>query len=80
MAASETPGLKLTGVRAGSPADSGGLKPGDIIVEFAGKAITDLYTYSDALYKQKPGDSVKIVYLRDGTRHETTVTLGKRGG
>ena len=80
MAASETPGLKLTGVRAGSPADSGGLKPGDIIVEFAGKPIKDLYTYSDALYAQKPGDAVKIVYLRDGKRHETTVTLGKRGG
>ena len=80
MAASETPGLKLTGVRAGSPADSGGLKPGDIIVEFAGKPIKDLYTYSDALYAQKPGDVVKIVYLRDGKRIETTVTLGKRGG
>ena len=80
MGASETPGLRLTGVRAGSPADSGGLKAGDIIVEFAGKAVTDLYSYSEALYAQKPGDSVKIVYLRDGKKHETTVILGKRGG
>ena len=80
MAASETPGLKLTGIRPGSPADVGGLKAGDIIVEFAGKAVTDLYTYSEALYAQKPGDSVKIAYLRDGKRLETTVTLGKRGG
>ena len=80
MAASETPGLRLTGVRAGSPADSGGLKPGDIIVEFAGKPVTDLYTYSEALYGQKPGDTIRIVYLRDGKRAETTVTLGKRGG
>ena len=79
MAASETPGLRLTGVRAGSPADSGGLKAGDIIVEFAGKAVTDLYSYSEALYAQKPGDTVRIVYLRDGKRSETTVTLGKRG-
>lgn len=80
MAASETPGLRLTGVRAGSPADSGGLKAGDIIVEFAGKAVTDLYSYSEALYAQKPGDTVRIVYLRDRKRSETTVTLGKRGG
>jgi Zn-dependent M28 family amino/carboxypeptidase len=80
MAASETPGLKLTGVRAGSPADVGGLKPGDIIVEFDGKEVKDLYSYSDALYARKPGDSVKIAYLRDGKRNETTVTLGKRGG
>ncbi len=80
MAASETPGLKLTGIRPGSPADVGGLKPGDIIVEFAGAPVKDLYTYSDALYSKKPGDSVVIVYLRDGKRHETTVILGKRGG
>jgi len=80
MAASETPGLKLTGVRAGSPADSGGLKAGDIVVELAGKPVKDLYSYSEALYAQKPGDSVKIVYIRDGKRNETTVTLGKRGG
>ena len=80
MAASATPGLKLTGVRAGSPADSGGLKPGDVIVEFAGKPVKDLFSYSDALYAQKPGDIVKIVYLRDGKRSETSVTLGKRGG
>jgi C-terminal processing protease CtpA/Prc len=80
MAAGSTPGLRLTGVRAGSPADSGGLKPGDVIVELGGKEVKDLYSYSDALYAHQPGASVKIVYLRDGKRAETTVTLGKRGG
>ena len=80
MAAGSTPGLRLTGVRAGSPADSGGLKPGDVIVELGGKEVKDLYSYSDALYAHQPGASVKIVYLRDGKRGETTVTLGKRGG
>ena len=79
MAASSTPGLRLTGVRPGSPADSAGLKAGDVIVEFGGKEIKDLYTYSDALYAKNPGDVVKIVFLRDGKRNEATVTLGKRG-
>jgi len=80
MAASETPGLRLTGVRSGSPADAGGLRPGDIIVEFGDAVVTDLYTYSAALYSKKPGDSVRIVYLRDGNKNETTVVLGRRGG
>jgi hypothetical protein len=80
MAAGATPGLKLTGVRAGSPADSGGLKPGDLIVELGGREVKDLYSYSDALYAHKPGDTIKIVYIRDGKRNETSVTLGKRGG
>jgi len=79
MAASDTPGLRLTGVRPGSPADSAGLKAGDVIVEFGGKAVKDLYTYSDALYARSPGDVVKIVFLRDGKRSEATVTLAKRG-
>ena len=80
MAAGATPGLKLTGVRAGSPADSGGLKPGDVIVELGGREVKDLYSYSEALYAHKPGDTIKIIYMRDGKRVETSVTLGKRGG
>jgi membrane-associated protease RseP (regulator of RpoE activity) len=80
MAGGDVPGLRLTGVTAGSPADAGGLKAGDVIVEFDGKPIKDLYSYSDALYARKPGDEVTIVLLRDGQRITRRVTLGKRGG
>ncbi|MFL5617379.1 MAG: M28 family peptidase [Gemmatimonadaceae bacterium] len=79
MAAGDTPGLKLTGVRAGSPADKGGLAAGDVIVEFGGREVKDLYTYSDALYTHKPGEEVDVVYLRGGVRRTTKVTLGTRG-
>jgi hypothetical protein len=79
MAAGDTPGLKLTGVRAGSPADKGGLAAGDVIVELGGREVKDLYTYSDALYAHKPGEEVEVVYLREGQRHTTKVTLGTRG-
>ncbi len=78
MAASGAPGLKLTGVRAGSPADKGGLKAGDVIVLFGGREVRDLYTYSDALYAHHPGEEVEVVYVRGGTQHSTTVTLGIR--
>lgn len=80
MAAGDTPGLRLSGVRPGSPADAGGLKAGDLIVELGGKAVTDLYSYTDALYANKVGDKIKIVFMREGKRMETEVTLGKRGG
>ncbi len=80
MGASEIPGLRLTGVRPGSPADLGGLKAGDVIVEFGGVVVKDLYSYSDALYAHRPGDVVKIVVLRGGARVELSVTLGRRGG
>jgi aminopeptidase YwaD len=78
MAASGVTGLRLTGVRAGSPADKGGLKPGDVIVLFGGREVRDLYTYSDALYAHHAGDEVEVVYLRGGAQHSITVTLGIR--
>jgi S1-C subfamily serine protease len=80
MAQSETPGLRLTGVRTGSPAGQAGLMAGDIIVELGGKPVKDLYEYSDALYSHQPGEQVKIVVLRKNERVTLTVTLGKRGG
>jgi aminopeptidase YwaD len=79
MAASDAPGLRLTGVRAGSPAEKGGLAAGDVIVRFAGRDVKDLYTYSEALYAHKPGDEVEVVFLRGGERRTTRVTLGTRG-
>ena len=79
MAAGTTPGLRLSGVRAGSPADKGGLKAGDVIVELGGKSVKDLYEYTDALYVHKPGATITIVVLRGGQRVPLTVTLGERG-
>jgi Zn-dependent M28 family amino/carboxypeptidase len=79
MSASEVPGLRLSGVRAGSPADVGGLMAGDVIVDFGGRAVKDLYGYTDALYAHKPGDRVDLVFLRNGERRTTSVTLGRRG-
>jgi len=80
MAAPDIKGLRLTGVRAGSPADSAGLKAGDVIVEFAGREVTDIQTYSDALYSHSPGDEVTIVVLRGTERVTLKVRLGRRGG
>jgi hypothetical protein len=80
MAAADIKGMRLSGVRDGSPADLGGLKAGDIIVEFGGVAVTDLYTYTDALRSRKPGDRVAIVVLRGGVRTTLSVVLGTRGG
>ena len=80
MAASDVTGMRLMGVRPDSPADKGGLKAGDVIVEFGGAPVKDLYSYTDALYAHKPGDVVKVVVMRGAERVELTVTLGKRGG
>lgn len=79
----EIEGVLLNGVREGSPADQGGLKSGDIIVEFDGKPVMNVRQYTMLLYGKKPGDKVTITVERgDGEgklRKELDVTLGRRG-
>ena len=72
--------MRLTGVRPDSPADKAGIKAGDVIVEFGGQGVKDIYSYTDALNSHAPGDVVKVVLLRGGERVTLNVTLGKRGG
>lgn len=72
--ATEVAGLKLSGVRAGGPADKAGLKGGDIIVEFAGQKIANIYDYTYAMDAVKIGQPVKVVVLRAGERVTLTVT------
>ena len=71
-------GLRLTGVRENSPAERGGLRAGDVIVEFDGREITDIYAYTYALQDKRPGDEVRVVVERDGERVTLTVVLGER--
>jgi aminopeptidase YwaD len=71
-------GLRLTGVREGSPADEAGIMGGDIVVEFGGREVGDIYAYTYALQDHEPGDAVEIVVLRDGDRLTFTAVLGDR--
>ena len=70
----EGTGVKLSGVRAGGPADKAGLKGGDVIVEFGGQKITNIYDYTYALDAVKIGEPVEVIVLRDGKRVKLTVT------
>lgn len=72
-------GFRLSDVMKGSPAEAAGLKGGDVIVEFDGKPISNLYDFTYALRTKKPGDTVSVKYRRDGQIHETQATLRSRG-
>ncbi len=72
--ASEVQGVKLSGARGGSPADKAGIKNGDVIVEFAGQKIANIYDYTYALDAVKIGVPVKVVILRDGKKVELSIT------
>ncbi|HEX9292772.1 MAG TPA: M20/M25/M40 family metallo-hydrolase [Gemmatimonadales bacterium] len=72
-------GVRITGVRAGSPAEQAGLMAGDVITAIGAKHIANLYDMTDALRAHQPGDTVVIVSRRDGVERRATTVLGKRG-
>jgi S1-C subfamily serine protease len=77
---SESPdGVRLTGVRAGGPAEIAGIRAGDVIIGIGEFNVSDLYEMTDALRSHKPGDTVTIRVRRDGEVLELLATLGKRG-
>jgi Tol biopolymer transport system component len=77
--ATEVAGVKLSGVRGGSPAEKAGLKGGDVIVEFAGAKIANIYDYTYALDAVKIGQPVEVVVIRDGQQTRLRVTPEARG-
>ena len=67
-------GLLLGGVIPGGPAEAAGLREGDVIIEFAGQSITNIYDYTYALDAVKIDDPITVVFLREGEQHEITMT------
>ncbi len=71
-------GMKISGVREGSPAAKAGLQGGDIIVKFGTIDIKNLYDYTFALGEYKPGDEVEVVVKRGKEVVKMKLTLGRR--
>ncbi|SIO19949.1 Zn-dependent amino-or carboxypeptidase, M28 family [Singulisphaera sp. GP187] len=71
-------GVKLSGVREGSPAEKGGLKANDIVVGFGGKPVATIYDYTESLGRYKPGDVVDVVVKRGEKEETLKITLGDR--
>ncbi|MCZ6684765.1 MAG: M28 family peptidase [Candidatus Dadabacteria bacterium] len=58
-------GVKLMGVKEGSPADKAGILGEDTIIQFNGMAIKNIYDYVYALGKSKAGIPTSLVVLRN---------------
>ena len=71
-------GVRFADVKAGSPAAEAGLKAGDILIEFSGKTIQNLYDFTYALRAQKPGDRVEVKVLRGAQTVVASVLLRVR--
>ena len=74
------PGMLLSGVRSGGPADQAGLERGDRIIELAGREVRDIYDLMYVLRVVKPGEESTIVFEREGERVQREVVFGESSG
>ncbi|MDJ0512566.1 MAG: Do family serine endopeptidase [Methyloceanibacter sp.] len=77
----DTPrGALVASVTPNGPADSSGIKPRDVILDFGGQTIRSMRDLPRAVASGTVGADVPIKVLRDGDILDVTVTLGQLPG
>jgi len=71
-------GCRIGVVGPGTPADRGGLRVGDVVMQVGGTATPSPRSLCDALATTHPGHAVPVTILRDGQTLTREVTLERR--
>lgn len=70
-------GALVANVPQGSPADKGGVKVGDVIVNFGGKRIKEYGDLPWLAATSKVGSTVRTTVVREGKRKELRIVMGR---
>jgi len=70
-------GVELRSVNRNGPADLGGLKKDDVIVEFNGKPVRTPGDLRLRIYEAAPGSAATVVVIRGGQRMEINIKIGR---
>ena len=73
-------GVLLADIVDGGPADKGGLKRGDVVVEYDSRKIGDPFHFRVMVAETKPGKQVPVGIIRNGNLLTTNVTIGELPG
>ncbi|WP_058486445.1 S1C family serine protease [Defluviitalea phaphyphila] len=68
-------GVLVREVQPGSAAYIGGLKAGDIIIEFDGEKITSMEQLAEIISNHEVGDKVTVKFVRDGAWKKTITVI-----
>jgi len=71
-------GILVGSVEGGTPADQGGLKVGDVILEFNRSRVTEVSDFRALVAQAGVGEEVPILLLRDGKEQNLNVVLAER--
>ncbi len=73
-------GVLVENVVQGSPADKAGIKHGDIVIAVDKIKVKNSRVLIDYIASRKPGEKVKVTFLRNGEKRTVEVKLGERNG
>jgi serine protease Do len=76
----ESKGVLVADVNRGSPADTAGLKVGDVIVRLDDKPVTDRHEFRNRIVGMSPGAKARLDVIRNGKAQTLTAEIGKLGG
>ena len=71
-------GALVTGVQPDTPAQDAGIRADDVITRFDGRPIATMDELIVAVRQSEVGDTITVVYIRDGKRQTVDVTLAER--
>ena len=76
----DTRGVLVAQVVPGSPAETAGLSPGDVIVEVAGRPVNGLHDLHNRLGMLRVGEKTRTEIIRNGKRTHLTIAVSDRWG
>lgn len=68
-------GALVSGVTPGSAAEKAGLKRGDVILSYQGRAVVDTNAFRNEIAATRPGTTITLNVLREGKQREMKATL-----
>ena len=71
-------GVRVSDIEPGSASHDAGLRDGDVLTELGGVSITDVASLVKTIRDRRPGDQVKIKFLRNGQSGTTNAVLAGR--
>lgn len=73
-------GVYIAKISDDSAAEEAGLEKGDVITSIDGREVTKMSQLQEQIAQHKPGDKVKITYLRNKKEKTVTITLRNAQG
>ena len=73
-------GVFISAVNRNSSAEDAGLREGDIIIKINGTRISNVSELQEMVARNRPGDDIKVTYVRNGEEYNVEATLKNTEG